>query len=67
MIVPLPRSEPERFHVRWTVAFKGNLCMLPAGYAVYDGDRRITITWRERAEAEQHRDNIARIYARYGW
>lgn len=67
MIVPLPRPEPERFTVRWTAAFKGNLCMLPAGYAVWDGDRRITNTWHSRAEAERHRNNIAALYARYGW
>lgn len=67
MIVPLPEPEPERFSVRWTMQYHGNLLMVPAGYAVYDGKRRITNTWKTRAEAETHRDNIAILYARYGW
>lgn len=67
MIVPLPKPEPERFSVRWTLEYKGNLRVLPAGYAVYDHTRRITITWPSRAEAEKHRNNIAALYARYGW
>lgn len=68
MIVPLPDPEPERFTVRWTMQYqKGKALMIPAGYAVYDNDRRITNTWRSRAEAEHHRDNIMALYARYGW
>jgi hypothetical protein len=67
MIVPLRATPDERFTVRWYSYPRGSLRMLPAGYAVFDRDDRITNTFRTRAEAEQHRNNIARIYARYGW
>jgi hypothetical protein len=41
--------------------------VLNAGYAVYDFDRRITKTWPDHAEAEQHRKKIAEYYLRWGW
>lgn len=40
---------------------------LPSGYAVYDWDNRITITWRTWDEAEYHRKRIAAYYLRWGW
>jgi hypothetical protein len=68
MIVPLPVTPDERFTVRWCDPFRGFLRGLGPGYAVFDGDRRVTsTTYATRAEAEQHRDNIAALYARYRW
>lgn len=37
------------------------------GWAVYDHGERITIAFDTYAEAEQRRDNIAALYARWGW
>lgn len=56
----------ERFTVRW-FATRGMLPALMTGYAVYDGNRRITIAFKTLALAEQRRRRIAEIYARYGW
>lgn len=66
MIVPLPKPEPERFHVRWVTGHRNLVSVVP-GYAVFDRDRRITNTWPTRAAAEYHRNNIKALYARYGW
>lgn len=68
MIVPLPEPVPERFTVRWCGKERGLIPnLIRPGYAIFDGTRRITITFPSRTEAERHRDNIARLYARYGW
>jgi hypothetical protein len=59
--------DDERFTVRWIRSNSGTLMMLHTGYAVYDRDRRITITFKTLAEAERHRGRIAELYARYRW
>lgn len=69
MIVPLPAHPPERFTVRWCGKQRGVRItnLMRPGYAIFDGTRRITTTFPSRTEAERHRDNIAILYARYGW
>lgn len=37
------------------------------GWCVLDRGRRITILFADYAEAERHRDNIRRLYLRFGW
>jgi hypothetical protein len=53
-----------RFRIAW---MKAHGCAEPAGFAVVDHGRRITITWKTQDEAQQHLEAIARIYQRYGW
>lgn len=59
-------TEP-RFTVKWYCPHCHQLVGNKSGYAVYDRDNRITITFREYGEAIQHRDNIAKLYARWGF
>jgi hypothetical protein len=37
------------------------------GWAVYDRDDRISVTFENYDEAVQRRDNIHALYLRYGW
>lgn len=37
------------------------------GWCVYDRGKRITILFDEFSEAMEHRDNISKIYLRFGW
>lgn len=37
------------------------------GWCVLDRGRQITILFHDFAEAERHRDNIHRLYLRFGW
>lgn len=70
MIVTLHKREAlvsERFTVRWVHLSGGKFNILTRGYAVFDGNERITVPYADRVEAERHRDNIMAIFARYGW
>lgn len=57
-----PVMSSERFTVRWCrrVGF-------PAGYAIFDGERAITMSFETRHEAERRRDNIAVLYEQLGF
>ena len=52
----------ERFTVRWC-----RRAGFSAGYAVFDGERAITISFGTRHEAERRRDNIAVLYEKFGF
>lgn len=56
-----------RFTVREYIG--GNIpnTAMSHGFAVYDYDNRITITWPTWDEAEEHRKNIAEYYLSQGW
>lgn len=58
-------TEP-RFTVHWFRGRGASFALAP-GFAVFDHCTRITITWPSFAEACQHRDRIAQIYAENGW
>lgn len=58
-------SDP-RFTVRWFRG-RGAAFALRPGWAVFDRQARITITFGNYAEAMQHRDRIAEIYLKNGW
>lgn len=55
-----------RFIVQWRRNYNLNN---PAGWVVFDNkhDRIITIAYASYAEAELHRDTLARHYLRMGW
>lgn len=57
-----PVMSNERFTVRWCrrVGFS-------AGYAVFDGERAITMSFASRHEAERRRDNIAVLYEKFSF
>lgn len=59
-------TEP-RFTVRFFCPHCGVVVSSGKGYAVYDRGNRITISFANYAEALQRRDNIAALYARFGW
>lgn len=54
-----------RFTVEKARAFLGR--SLVAGWIVFDRECPITIPFANYTDALRHRDNIAAIYARYGW
>ena len=56
-----------RFSVRRT-ALPGNLLhSLNKGFAVYDGERRITVIFGNHKIATDHMHRIAQLYDKYGW
>jgi hypothetical protein len=56
-----------RFTVRRTYQRQGGGRGMRAGWVVFDRRRPITIPFADFGEALQHRDNIAALYARWGW
>ena len=55
---------------RFTIEFQrlGGLDLaITEGWCVCDRGRRITILFANYFEAEEHRDNIHKIYLRFGW
>lgn len=56
----------ERFTVRY-VPLTHFRNLLREGYAVFDGERRITVPFATQAEANRRCWRIAEIYKKYGW
>ena len=56
----------ERFTVRH-VRLNNFKNVPPEGYAVFDGERRITIPFEDLAEARRQCRRITETYEKYGW
>lgn len=56
----------ERFTVRYVALTHFRNC-LREGYAVFDGERRITVPFETQAEADRQCRRIAETYEKYGW
>lgn len=56
----------ERFTVRYVQL---NHCrnIRSEGYAVFDGERRITVPFETQAKAKRQCQRIAETYEKYGW
>lgn len=52
---------------RFTIEFRRLARTGGEGWFVLDRGRVITIPFADYSEAERHRDNIHRLYLRFGW
>lgn len=69
---PQPQQATNRFNVHyWAVPRglnRGRFHGYQAtGWVVRDGCHRITIIFATKDEAQRRRDNVEKIYARFGW
>lgn len=60
-------SDYHRFTVKWHFSCRGRGRGAMWGWIVFDRGRPITIPFEGFEEAVQHRDNIQRLYLRWGW
>lgn len=66
MLTHLSPKTPDTYNSRFTVRWcrrRG----FHAGYAVFDGERAITMSFDTRHEAERKRDSIAVLYEKLGF